>query len=52
MKQETADAYNQVGDTAHLTGDLRKARAVMAALGYTEEQIETAGADAYNYQVQ
>lgn len=38
-KQETAQAYNKVGETAGREGDLKKAEAVMTYLGYTPEQI-------------
>ena len=50
VKQETSDAYDRVGDTAHLTGDLKKAERVMTLLGYSAEEIAFAGRDAYNYQ--
>lgn len=50
VKKETAAAYDKVGETAHLKGNIKKARAVMTALGYTEEEIQIAGQDAYNYQ--
>jgi len=50
VKRETAEAYDRVGQTAHLKGDLRKAKAVMTHLGYSEAEFEIAGEDAYNYQ--
>jgi len=43
-------AYNKVGETAHLKGNLKKAKAIMSYLGYTEEEFNIAGEDAYNYQ--
>ena len=49
-KEETRAAYDQVGATAHLKGNLARAHAIMTYLGYTEEEIKTAGPDAYNYQ--
>jgi len=33
-----------------LKGNLKKAKAVMGYLGYTDEEFEIAGEDAYNYQ--
>ena len=50
VKNATAQAYDQVGQTAGLKGNLKKAKAVMTYLGYTEKEIEIAGEDAYNYQ--
>jgi dihydroxyacid dehydratase/phosphogluconate dehydratase len=49
VKRKTAEAYNQVGETAHLHGNLHKARAIMKYLGYRDNEIEIAGNDAYNY---
>mmetsp|Transcript_15697 Transcript_15697/g.23082 ORF Transcript_15697/g.23082 Transcript_15697/m.23082 type:complete len:667 (+) Transcript_15697:90-2090(+) len=49
-KQETAKAYDKVGETAHIEGNLKKAKAIMANLGYTDEEFAIAGTDAYNYQ--
>jgi SAM-dependent methyltransferase len=49
-KLESMNAYDEVGKTAHLKGNLKKAQAIMTYLGYTKEQIEIAGSDAYNYQ--
>jgi len=37
VKQETAEAYNKVGETAHLKGNIKKAEAIMKYLGYTAE---------------
>ena len=50
VKAETAKAYNKVGGTAHIEGNLVLAKKVMGRLGYTSEEIEIAGTDAYNYQ--
>lgn len=50
VKAETQQAYDKVGETAHLDGNLERARAIMTYLGYTEEQIQVAGGDAFNYQ--
>ena len=50
VKSETAAAYNSVAHTAHVPGDLRRARALMRRLGYSEEQITLAGSDAPNFQ--
>ena len=50
VKQETADAYNRVGASAHLEGNLARAHAVMRFLDYDDELIARAGTDAYNYQ--
>lgn len=50
VKNETAQAYNKVGETAHLKGNMKKAQAVMNYLGYTEEEFKIAGEDACNYQ--
>jgi len=50
IKTEIADAYDQVGQTAHIEGDSKLAATVMTFLEYTEEQIRIAGRDAFNYQ--
>jgi len=50
IKSEIADAYNQVGQTAHIEGDSKLAATVMTFLEYTDEQIRIAGRDAFNYQ--
>jgi len=50
IKAEFADAYNEVGATAHLEGDSVLASSVMKFLDYTDEQIAIAGRDAFNYQ--
>lgn len=39
VKQETAVAYNKVGNTAHIKGNLKKAKAVMNYIGYTDEEF-------------
>ena len=49
-KAATAEAYEQVGETAAITGDRPRAAAVMTRLGYTAAQIATAGDDAPNFQ--
>ena len=43
-------AYDKVGETAHLKGNLGKAKAIMSYLGYNEEEFKIAGEDACNYQ--
>lgn len=48
-KKESADAYEKVGSTAHLKGNLVRAKKLMTYLGYTPEHIEVAGQDAFNY---
>jgi len=50
LKEEIRAAYEKVASTAHKSGNLKLAAAVMTRLGYTKEQIDTAGIDAYNYQ--
>merc|ERR1712088_956879 len=50
VKEETAAAYNKVGQTAYKEGDDQKAKAVMNYLGYTDEEFSLATPDAYNYQ--
>lgn len=49
-KAETRSAYDQVGASAHHEGNLGRAHAILTYLGYTEQEIKVAGADAYNYQ--
>lgn len=50
VKAETASAYDKVGETAAIEGNLRKAEKMMARIGYSEEEINIAGRDAFNYQ--
>jgi SAM-dependent methyltransferase/uncharacterized iron-regulated protein len=50
VKEETRQAYDKVGETAHLEGNLLRAKAIMTYLGYTEEEVLVAGEDAFNYQ--
>merc|ERR1712168_1056567 len=50
IKTEIAEAYDQVGQTAHIEGDSKLAATVMKFLEYTDEQIRIAGRDAFNYQ--
>merc|ERR1712135_267284 len=51
VKKETEGAYDMVGSTASLPGNVRKAKAIMSHLGYTEEEQSVVGLDdLYNYQ--
>jgi len=51
VRQETQEAYDKVGSTAHLQGgDMVKAHGMLTSLFYTSEEIEFAGIDAVNYQ--
>lgn len=50
VKEETKNAYDRVGETANLPGNMLKAAWIMYHLGYTEEQFQAAGPDAYNFQ--
>ena len=50
IKTEIAEAYDKIADTASRKGNLVLAGLVMKSLGYTTEQINVAGNDAYNYQ--
>lgn len=50
VKEETQKAYDQVGETAALQGNMLKAAWIMYNMGYTEEQFQIAGQDAYNFQ--
>lgn len=50
VKNETAEAYDKVGESAHFEGNLKKAEKIMSALGYSTEEFEIAGKDAYNFQ--
>jgi len=49
-KEETQKAYDRVGESANLQGNTAKAAWIMYHMGYTEEQFEIAGSDAYNFQ--
>jgi SAM-dependent methyltransferase/uncharacterized iron-regulated protein len=49
-KHETQKAYNKVGDTATIPGNLVKAAWIMHHLGYTEQDFDVVGPDAYNFQ--
>eukprot|EP00966_Prymnesium_polylepis_P330622 7386246-Prymnesium_polylepis.1 len=49
-KKATRAAYEQVGATAHLTGNARRAVAVLRRMGYSEGEIVAAGTDGYNWQ--
>jgi len=50
VKAETASAYDKVGETAAIEGNLKKAEKMMARIGYSDEEINIAGRDAFNYQ--
>lgn len=51
IRNETREAYDKVGSTAHLTGgDMVKAHYILTSLNYTPEEIFIAGEDAVNYQ--
>jgi dihydroxyacid dehydratase/phosphogluconate dehydratase len=50
VKKATFTAYNEVGKTAHLEGNVNKAKAIMKYLGYSDEEFQIAGKDSYNYQ--
>jgi SAM-dependent methyltransferase/uncharacterized iron-regulated protein len=50
IKEETRKAYDKVGESAALPGNMSKAAWIMHHLGYSEEQFQTAGTDAYNFQ--
>ena len=50
-KNETAQAYEQVGKTAGMKGNVARARAVMSQIGYTEDDMNYIGDDdLYNFQ--
>jgi hypothetical protein len=49
VKDATAEAYDQVGASAHHEGNLEKAYKVMSRLGYSTEEFKIAGNDAYNF---
>ena len=50
VKNEISAAYDKVGSTAKMEGNLELAKKVMKRLGYSPEQITVAGEDGYNYQ--
>jgi len=50
VKEETKNAYDQVGETANLPGNSLKAAWIMHSLGYNEEEFNAAGPDVYNFQ--
>ena len=50
VKHEISAAYDKVGSTAKMEGNLELAKKVMKRLGYSPEQITVAGEDGYNYQ--
>lgn len=50
-KKETIEAYDKVGSTAATPGNVKKAHAILAYLGYTDEEQQVIGdSDIYNYQ--
>jgi arsenite methyltransferase len=49
-KNETLEAYEQVGKTAGLKGNSARARAIMSVLGYTADDFDYLGDDVYNFQ--
>lgn len=50
VKQETQEAYDRVGESAHLKGNSAKATAIMTAMYYSDQQIAIAGKDVHNFQ--
>lgn len=50
VKEETQKAYDKVGESAALPGNMLKAAWIMYTMGYSEEQFHVAGSDAYNFQ--
>ena len=51
IRDETREAYDKVGSTAHLKGgDINKAHHILTSLNYTPEEIFIVGKDAVNYQ--
>jgi len=50
VKEETKKAYDKVGQSAHLEGNAQRAYHIMTNMGYTEEQIQVAGPEVYNFQ--
>ena len=51
VKDETRQAYDQVGASAHLTGNAKRAQFIMTQMNYTQDQIEQIGRqDVYNFQ--
>jgi SAM-dependent methyltransferase len=50
-KGETMKAYEQVGNTAYMRGNVTRARAIMSQLGYTTDDMNYIGDDdIYNFQ--
>lgn len=50
-RKETIAVYDKVGSTAAIPGNVKKARAILTYLGYTEEEQNIIGNDdIYNYQ--
>lgn len=51
VKDETIKAYEQVGKTAYMRGNVSRARAIMSQLGYTDDDMNYIGDDdIYNFQ--
>lgn len=51
IKDETAEVYERVGETAVLTGNIVRAKAIMKQIGYTPDDMDYIGDDdIYNYQ--
>lgn len=51
IKRETIDAYDKVGSTASAKGNVKRARAILTHLGYSQEEQDIIGDDdIYNYQ--
>ena len=50
VKQETQEAYDRIGESAHIKGNAAKAIAIMRAMSYTKQQIAVAGGDVHNFQ--
>ena len=50
-RNETIAVYDKVGSTAAIPGNVKKARAILSYLGYTEQEQDVIGNDdIYNYQ--
>jgi len=51
-KAETQKAYDEIGSTAHLTGNTIRAKSILSYLGYSKKQIDSLvdSGDAYNFQ--
>ena len=49
-KQETQEAYDRIGESAHIKGNAAKAIAIMTNMKYSKQQIAVAGGDVHNFQ--